>query len=52
MDLIPLSSALGVEVRGVLPEEKLRPSAIESLKSALDAFHLLLFRGRPSSRKI
>jgi taurine dioxygenase len=47
MDLIPLSPALGVEVRGVLPEEKLRPSTIESLKSALDEFHLLLFRGRP-----
>jgi taurine dioxygenase len=47
MDLIPLSSALGAEVRGVLPDEKLGPSTIESLKSALDEFHLLLFRGRP-----
>ena len=45
MEFILLSSATGVEVRGLEPHLAWKSPDLDRLRSALDAHHLLLFRG-------
>jgi len=44
IEVVPLSDALGVEVRGLSLTEPLEARAIAALRELFDAYHLLLFR--------
>ena len=44
IEVVPLSEALGVEVRGLSLREPLEARAVAALRELFDAYHLLLFR--------